>query len=172
MSWIPTFLYAKKCTDEGRGSVPMQIQITSGSSWDLSIVEIHKCNKCGYERTYPRYNEIPRIAEERIGRCGEWAILFGAVLTVLKIQARITHDSLDHVWNEALLQEKWVHIDSTLEYPVSLNHPYYYEQNWGKKYEYVLAFSENGCVEDVTPEYTQSWKTVLQRRESGLSYIR
>jgi transglutaminase-like putative cysteine protease len=71
-------------------------------------------------------------AEERIGRCGEWAILFGAILTALKIQARISHDFLNHVWNEALLQEKWVHIDSTLAYPVSLNHPYYYEQNWGK----------------------------------------
>jgi peptide-N4-(N-acetyl-beta-glucosaminyl)asparagine amidase len=91
---------------------------------------------------------------------------------VLKIQARITHDFLDHIWNESLLQEKWVYIDSTLAYPISLNHPYYYEQNWGKKYEYVLAFSENGGMEDLILRYTQSWKTVLQRRESGLSNIR
>jgi hypothetical protein len=34
-----------------------------------------------------------------------------------------------------------------LAYPISVNHPYYYEQNWGKKYEYVLAFSSGGRVE-------------------------
>jgi hypothetical protein len=84
---------------------------------------------------------------------------------VLKIQARITHDFLDHVWNEALLQEKWVYIDSTLAYPVSLNHPYYYEQNWGKKYEYVLAFSENGGMEDVTKIYTVLENCFAEKRK-------
>jgi hypothetical protein len=58
---------------------------------------------------------------------------------------------------------KWVHVDSTLEYPISLNHPYYYEENWGKKYEYVLAFSADK-VEDVTQRYTQQWETIQQRR--------
>ena len=84
----------------------------------------------------------------RIGRCSEWSILFGALLNSLSIQTRIVHDFLDHCWNESL-NMKWIHIDSTLEYPVSFNHPYYYEQNWGKKYKNVLAFSANG-LEDVT----------------------
>jgi hypothetical protein len=30
-------------------------------------------------------------------------------------------------------------VDSTLDYPISLNHPYYYEENWRKEYKYVLA---------------------------------
>ena len=55
-------------------------------------------------------------------------------------------------------------MDSTLEYPLSLDHPHYYEQNWGKKYEYVLAFS-NDRVEDVTQTYTQNWDAVIKRRE-------
>lgn len=55
-------------------------------------------------------------------------------------------------------------MDSTLEYPISLDHPHYYEQNWGKKYEYVLAFS-NDRVEDVTQTYTQNWDAVIKRRE-------
>jgi hypothetical protein len=43
-----------------------------------------------------------------------------------------------HLGIEAMLSPdgQWVHIDSTLDYPISLNHPYYYEENWGKEYEY------------------------------------
>ena len=62
-----------------------------------------------------------------------------------------------------MINNKWVHIDSTLDYPISFDHPYYYEQNWGKNYEYVLAFSANS-VEDVTTRYTQQWYLVQKRR--------
>ncbi len=161
----------QRCIDEGRGNVPMQVQTTSGSSWKLSVLEIHTCNKCGFEKTFTRYNEVLKIAEARTGRCGEWSILFGAILSGIGIKSRIVHDFLDHVWNEAFLDEKWVHMDSSLAYPISVNHPYYYEQNWGKKYEYILAFSEYGGVEDVTQSYTQLWETVLQRRgNNALSF--
>jgi hypothetical protein len=57
----------------------------------------------------------------------------------------------------------WVHVDSTLDYPISLNHPHYYEENWGKEYEYVLAFTADK-VEDVTQTYTLQWETIQQRR--------
>jgi peptide-N4-(N-acetyl-beta-glucosaminyl)asparagine amidase len=121
-------------------------------------VEVFKCNNCNYEYTFPRYGQILKIAQTRTGRCSEWSMLFGAILSSLDIEARIVHDFLDHCWNEAKLRmmmpdRKWVHVDSTLTYPISLNHPYYYEQNWEKKYEYVLAFSAE--KEDVTQRYTQ-----------------
>lgn len=51
-----------------------------------------------------------------------------------------------------------------MDSPVSFNNPYYYEQKWGKKYEYVLAFSANG-IEDVTRGYTEQWQMVQKRRE-------
>jgi hypothetical protein len=51
----------------------------------------------------------------------------------------------------------------SLDYPISLNHSYYYEENWGKEYQYVLAFIANE-VEDVTKTYTQKWETIQQRR--------
>ena len=57
----------------------------------------------------------------------------------------------------------WVHVDSTLDYPISLDHPYYYEQNWGKEYQYVLAFTADK-VEDVTQRYTQKWEAIQLRR--------
>ena len=53
-----------------------------------------------------------------------------------------------HCWNEALIDDKWIYVDSTLEYPISLNHPHYYEKNWTKKYKHILAFSYNS-VDDV-----------------------
>jgi peptide-N4-(N-acetyl-beta-glucosaminyl)asparagine amidase len=164
MSWTPKDPTCKRCMDEGHGSPPMQVRAVSGSSWKLRAIEIHKCNQCSYEYSFPRYGQILKIAEARTGRCSEWSMLFGAIMNALRIEARIVHDFLDHCWDEAMINGKWVHIDSTLEYPISVDHPYYYEQNWGKKYEYVLAFS-NDSVEDVTQRYTQNWDAVIKRRE-------
>jgi hypothetical protein len=145
---------------------PMQSQVIMGNSWKMRKVEVFKCNNCNYEYVFPRYAEILKIAEIRRGGCSEWSMLFGAMLNSLDIEARIVHDFLDHCWNEAKLMPggKWIHVDSTLTYPISLNHPYYYEENWGKKYEYVLAFSADK-VEDVTQRYTQHWETIQQRRQ-------
>jgi hypothetical protein len=167
MGWTSKDPLCTKCMGEGHGKVPMQVQIMTGMSWKLRAIEIHKCNKCGYEYTFPRYGEILKIAENRTGRCSEWSMLFGAIMNALKTETRIVHDFLDHCWNEAMIDGKWVHMDSTLAYPISLNHPYYYEQNWGKKYEYVLAFSNGGRVEDVTQRYTQDWDAVTLRRKKG-----
>ena len=54
-------------------------------------------------------------------------------------------------------------MDSTLEYPISINDPHYYEKNWDKKYQYVLAFSNNK-ITDVTKNYSFNWKTILEQR--------
>jgi len=111
-----------------------------------------------------RGTDILKIAETRTGRCSEWSMLFGGIMNSPNIETRIVHDFLDHCWNEAIIDGKRVHIDSTLAYPISLNHPYYYEQNWGKKYEYILAFCRGGIVEDVTQKYTKDWDAILKRR--------
>ena len=140
-------------------TAPMQVQTIIGNSWRMRKVEIFHCNNCNYEYTFPRYGEILKLAETRTGRCSEWSMLFGAMLSSLGIKTRIVHDFLDHCWNEAILlpNGKWVHVDSTLDYPISLNHPHYYEENWEKEYEYVLAFSADK-VEDVTQRYTLQWE--------------
>jgi peptide-N4-(N-acetyl-beta-glucosaminyl)asparagine amidase len=145
----------------------MQVKkILVGDSWKMRRVEIFGCNTCNHEYTFPRYGEILKIAETKTGRCSEWSMLFGAMLSSLGIKTRIVHDFLDHCWNEAMLPGEgglWVHVDSTLDYPISLNHPYYYEENWRKEYEYVLAFTADK-VEDVTQRYTLKWETIQQRR--------
>ena len=148
----------------------MQLKkIIEGDSWQIRKVEIYVCSICNYEIAFPRYGEILKIAKTKTGRCSEWSFLFGAMLSSLGIKTRIVHDFLDHCWNEAILfpssfeSDHWVHIDSTLDYPISLNHPQYYEDNWKKEYQYVLAFTADK-IEDVTKTYTLKWETIQQRR--------
>jgi transglutaminase/protease-like cytokinesis protein 3 len=152
-----------------RCHLPMGFQFIKGNSWKLRSTEKYTCNNCGTTLTFPRYGDIQKIAEIRTGRCSEWSMLFGALLSSLSIKTRIVHDYLDHCWNESLINGKWIHIDSTLDYPISFDHPYYYEQNWNKKYRYVLAFSSNS-LEDVTKRYTQQWDIVQLRRKNDARF--
>lgn len=172
MRWTPSQIKCANCSDNANPATTngkefiMQAKVLRGISWKLRKVEIHTCASCGAVQIFPRYGEVLKVAEERTGRCSEWSILFGAILSSLLLQARIVHDYLDHCWNEVLINGKWIHVDSTLHYPISFNHPHYYEQNWGKKYLYVLAFDANKVV-DVTQTYTEQWDSVLLRRRKG-----
>lgn len=143
---------------------PLHFRIIKGNTWKIRMTEVHECKNCNSKIVFPRYAEIKRIANSRIGRCSEWSMLFGAVLNSLFLETRIVQDYLDHCWNETFIDDKWIHIDSTLSYPISLNHPNYYEKNWSKKYKYVLAFSYNS-VDDVTFSYTNEWQNVQKRRK-------
>ncbi|MGN6628307.1 MAG: transglutaminase-like domain-containing protein [Candidatus Nitrosocosmicus sp.] len=196
MKWTPTEPVCEKCisnksdrlssssslrsTTATVATIPrMQLkEIREGNSWKMRSVEIFVCRSCNYEFAFPRYGEILNIVETKTGRCSEWSILFGAMLSSLGIKTRIVHDFLNHCWNEVMFSSssysfssssekgRWVHIDSTLDYPISLNHSKYYEQNWNKEYQYVLAFTADE-VEDVTKTYTIKWETILKRRLKG-----
>ena len=159
MKWTPTVINCPKCS-----SAPaMQAVVETGASWRLRKIETHTCPNCGYIHVFPRYAEIPKIAQTRTGRCSEWSMLFGAMIGSVGMPVRIVQDYLDHCWNEAYVKGRWVHIDSTLAFLLSLDSPHYYERNWGKKYLHVLAF-DSKKVEDVTERYTEHLETVLQRR--------
>jgi Transglutaminase-like superfamily len=159
MQWLPKDPKCERC------NLFMDSQFIRGSSWKLRSTEKYICNSCGAIILFPRYGDILKLAETKTGRCSEWSMLFGALLNALSIQTRIVHDFLDHCWNESLINEKWTHVDSTLSYPISFDHPYYYEQNWNKKYCYVLAFSYSG-LEDVTQRYTQQQDMIQLRRKN------
>jgi len=160
MQWAPKDPICERC------NLPMDFQFIKGNSWKMRNIEKYTCRNCYSVQVFPRYGNIHKIAETRTGRCSEWAMLFGAILNSLSIKTRIVHDFLDHCWNESLINGKWRHVDSTLDYPISFDHPHYYEQNWGKEYRYVLAFSSNS-LEDVTKTYTQQWGLVQQRRKNS-----
>lgn len=164
MSWTPNQITCSRCST-GVEHVLMQARIEKGSSWQVRKTEIHTCSKCGAQKVIPRYSDVLKIAETRYGRCGEWSILFGAILSALSVESRIAYDYLDHCWNEAKLGGKWVHLDSTFQFPYSLDNPKYYERNWNKKYVYVIAFSREK-IEDVTERYTEKWNEVAARRKA------
>ncbi|MER5176526.1 MAG: transglutaminase domain-containing protein [Candidatus Nitrosocosmicus sp.] len=157
MKWMDKSIICEKCKK------PMLFKYIQGNSWKLRAIETYSCSNCKSQIVFPRSGVIEEIADYRIGRCSEWSMLFGAILSSLSIETKLVQDFLDHCWNESLIDGKWVHIDSTLEYPISFDNPYYYEKNWKKNYSFVLAFSDT-TVEDVTRSYTQEWTSILQRR--------
>ena len=74
MSWTPKDPICNRCMDKGRGNLPMHVRIVPGSSWKLRAMEIHRCDKCSYEYSFPRHGQILKIAEGRTadvanGRC-------------------------------------------------------------------------------------------------------
>jgi peptide-N4-(N-acetyl-beta-glucosaminyl)asparagine amidase len=140
------------------------LQYVQGNSWIVRGVEYHICPHCNSSKVFPRYGEIENISFNRVGRCSEWSFLFGAILNSLDIRTRIVNDFLDHCWNESMIDGQWIHVDSTLEYPISYNNPHYYEKNWNKQYLYILAFSNNDVM-DVTKNYTTMWDAIIKRRE-------
>lgn len=167
MNWTPNQIICSNCTINDKSSSGtrfMQTRVQTGNSWRVRKIEMHTCDNCGATQIFPRYNDVLKIAEMKTGRCGEWSILFGAILSSISMEARIVHDYLDHCWNEVLLDGKWSHVDSSLQYPDSFNNPHYYERNWKKQYAYVLAFSSDR-IEDVTRTYTEQWDSVLLRRQ-------
>ena len=163
MTWTPNQISCNNCTDDSKSL--MRVKVQTGDSWRVRKTEIYTCNKCGAEKIIPRYSDVLKIAQERYGRCGEWSILFGAVLNSVSVKSRIAYDYLDHCWNEAYVDGKWFHVDSTFQYPHSFDNAHYYEKNWKKQYVYVIAFSQDK-IEDVTDRYTEQWDAVLSRRNS------
>lgn len=141
----------------------LSLEYISGNTWEVRGIENYYCYVCNTVFSFPRYGKITEIADNRLGRCSEWTFLFGAMLNSLSIKTRIVHDFLDHCWNESFIGGRWIHIDSTLAYPISFNHSSYYEKCWKKEYVFVLAFSKSN-LEDVTTSYTMKWNQVLNRR--------
>jgi peptide-N4-(N-acetyl-beta-glucosaminyl)asparagine amidase len=167
MNWMPKQLVCNNCSagkDSSDRTQFMEFKVLPGDSPNIRKIEVYTCNRCNAMYRFPRYNDVLEIAKTRTGRCSEWSILFGAILNSVSTDARIVQDYLDHCWNEVLLDGKWIHVDSTLDFPISLNHPYFYEQNWKKNYVYVLAFTSDR-IEDVTQKYTEQWDDILARRQ-------
>jgi peptide-N4-(N-acetyl-beta-glucosaminyl)asparagine amidase len=128
-------------------------------------VEAYGCDAhCGASETrFPRYNDPGTLLRTRRGRCGEWANCFTLVAKAAGLTARYVLDWSDHVWTEVWAPHlgRWVHADAC---EAAHDTPHLYEQGWGKKLSYVLAFEAPGGVADVTPRYVLDWGETLRRR--------
>ena len=59
-----------------------------------------------------RYNDPLKLLDTRLGRCGEWANCFGAILRALDFHVRECHNVFeDHVWVEVQSLGRWIHVD-------------------------------------------------------------
>lgn len=126
------------------------------------VTEVYACTGCGCETRFPRYNDLRKLLTWRKGRCGEWANCFTLCCIALGFEARYIVDWTDHVWTEVWsdAQGRWLHCDCCED---KCDIPLLYEAGWGKKLNYVLAFTPTH-IYDVTKRYTRKWDEVVSRR--------
>ncbi|KAK9909396.1 hypothetical protein WJX75_001604 [Coccomyxa subellipsoidea] len=125
-------------------------------------VELYGCKSCGAITRFPRYNDPGRLLQTRRGRCGEWANAFALCCRAIGLDTRYILDLTDHVWVEYFSDAlgRWIHMDAC---EAAYDQPLLYEEGWGKKLTYVVAFSKGG-VRDVTRRYTRQWSQLQNRR--------
>lgn len=123
---------------------------------------MHTCGTCQALTPFPRYNNVHMLLKTRRGRCGEWANTFTLLCSSLGWDSRYVVDEGDHVWTEVYshAQKRWIHCDPCEN---ACDTPLMYENGWGKKLSYVIAYSPEE-VQDVTWRYSSNHKGVIERR--------
>lgn len=130
-----------------------------------SRVEIFDCPNCGSQLRFPRYNNPINLITSRTGRCGEWANLFGAIISFFGYNTRFVENFEDHVWNEyySKHQKRWIHLDSCEN---AYDTPLVYEQGWGRNMTFIIACSKDGMY-DVTRRYVKDFEVINERRSNA-----
>ncbi|KAI8070514.1 hypothetical protein BC940DRAFT_212888, partial [Gongronella butleri] len=134
------------------------------ANYGAGTVEMYYCHQCTIQTRFPRYNDPGKLLETRRGRCGEWANCFTLCCRAMGLDARIVHDTTDHVWTEVFstFESRWVHCDPCED---AYDRPLIYEAGWNKQLAFCIAMSSTQAM-DVTRRYVVDWTQTLGRRRS------
>ncbi|KAL9958982.1 hypothetical protein ACROYT_G036062 [Oculina patagonica] len=168
LSWFKGtfFKWVDKPTCPSCGSLTFPVGVVPPTPeemiWGAGNVESYKCQFCGKVTRFPRYNHPAKLLETRKGRCGEWANCFTLCCRAVGFEARHVLDWTDHVWTEVYSesQQRWLHCDSCEN---TCDKPLLYEAGWGKKLNYIIAFSCEQVI-DVTWRYSAKHEEVRKAR--------
>lgn len=156
MTWVnnpPCVVCGSDQTTMAKCTGPITTEEREG---EASRVERYHCPKCNDITTsFPRYNNPRAILKTRKGRCGEYANLFGLYCRASGFDVRYISDFTDHVWVEVWSNRlsRWIMADGC---EGQIDSPSMYEKGWGKKLNYILAFTIDS-VTDVTRRYTRQF---------------
>ncbi|CAM9299846.1 unnamed protein product [Scytosiphon promiscuus] len=139
------------CTNRGNNTFVGYVYPTEEERrFHAGRTEVYRCSSCGQVSRFARYAAVSKVLETRRGRCGEYSVLMMRMLEALGYACRWVVDWSDHVWVEARVGGRWVHVDPC---EAAVDEPLLYE-SWGKKQTYILAFTPTAVV-DVTEDYTR-----------------
>lgn len=165
LRWVDP-IRCSSCQSETEGighGTPTQDERDAGGA---GRVELYRCTRIecqGRVTRFPRYTNLDKLLQTRMGRCGEFAAIFTLLMRALGLRARYVWNSEDHVWNEYYSDDlkRWVHIDSC---EGARGKELLYNLGWGKKMKYCMAFGVSGAS-DVTRAYVSDWPSALARRD-------
>ena len=160
-------LDCQRCGSKSTKEVGISLPTFTEAEHLVNNVELFKCNECGAISRFPRYNSVSKLLETRIGRCGEFANVFTAILKTIGLTVRYVNDWTDHCWTEywSDSQGRYIHVDPCENI---IDKPLTYEKGWGKKLKWIVALTDYECV-DVTKKYTENIEEVIQRRKLELN---
>jgi len=149
------------CGLEGRflglARPPLEEQLNGSAS----VAEVYICSSCNDTTRFPRFRTAPPVLVSQRGRCGEYSWLSLRLLEALGFPARWVDNHAGHVWVEACVLGRWVHVDPC---EAAVDQPLLYAEQWGRCPEHVLAYRPTpglragagpppGAVVDVTENY-------------------
>jgi hypothetical protein len=164
--------YDKMATDDYK----QELRNYSGSVLHDSIKGLDWKQLLDWEHRHFKYTrgELPKqraempidIIIQTKGACGEFALLYNGLLLANGYRTRIVIDCStlmdkskraagDHVWNEILVKDAWVHVDPTEK---RINEPLMYALNWSKDVNLVYAIAEEDIL-DVTENYRPKYNS-------------
>ena len=117
---------------------------------------------------YDMYNSAGSVSlSDRVMKCGEYSDLFSYVMTMLEIESKvITSASMNHAWNQVLLDGKWYHTDTSWDDPVD-RQVNFDKTPGGSRHRFLLK-SDSKISQAVFGQSHYGWSSPIHCTATGL----